>query len=467
MAYVKQEWRDGDRSTPLSAARLNHQEEGISQAHTLISDVLPPRPGGSVDVAQLVRANRQGLKPDHAYQDPSAEQVAAVSAAAAAMARGDAPASVPEGCEYVEGWDSVARRGVRVLYSVPGNGLYWGVFVAPMVPVSGVVEAPHPVFDAGSDDAAVRVWQASPAGTALVVSGSHRTNPDGTNPRDAAHNSEHMFNVVVGVWAQAGLPELQVHGFGEGSLDGVDAVVSSGSSPLSAGVVRLDDYLRAAGLVTQRQWDGSATKLTGMSNVQGDAAAARGNPFGHVETGPSVRKDPSRFVEAVTASAYLAGENGALLTTEFPKPVGSANARGDSMTAARADHQHRLVQNDAKEGDIVARQAGGWRAVAPADLGLSGGAGGGYQKPADGIPVADLVKQAQDDLAAVEAATYSATAETLMRRTKSGAVSVGDPTAGAHATNRKYVDGVVDALTQRVVALEAKVSELSKTSGGA
>lgn len=56
MAYVKQEWRDGDRSTPLSAARLNHQEEGISQAHTLISDVLPPRPGGSVDVAQRVVA---------------------------------------------------------------------------------------------------------------------------------------------------------------------------------------------------------------------------------------------------------------------------------------------------------------------------------------------------------------------------------------------------------------------------
>jgi len=32
MAYEKQEWRDGDPSTPLSAARLNHMEDGIEAA---------------------------------------------------------------------------------------------------------------------------------------------------------------------------------------------------------------------------------------------------------------------------------------------------------------------------------------------------------------------------------------------------------------------------------------------------
>lgn len=30
MAYEKQEWVDGDKSTPLSAERLNHMEEGIA-----------------------------------------------------------------------------------------------------------------------------------------------------------------------------------------------------------------------------------------------------------------------------------------------------------------------------------------------------------------------------------------------------------------------------------------------------
>ena len=30
MAYTPQEWRNGDTSTPLSAARLNHIEQGIA-----------------------------------------------------------------------------------------------------------------------------------------------------------------------------------------------------------------------------------------------------------------------------------------------------------------------------------------------------------------------------------------------------------------------------------------------------
>lgn len=33
MTYQKQEWRDDDRSTPLSAERLLHMEEGISEAY--------------------------------------------------------------------------------------------------------------------------------------------------------------------------------------------------------------------------------------------------------------------------------------------------------------------------------------------------------------------------------------------------------------------------------------------------
>lgn len=457
--YESQQWRDGDKRTPLSSARLLHLEAGISDASARVSH-LPIRPEGAVDVRELVVSNRAGLKSNHDYFDPSAGEVSAVLAAVDAMARGEKPPVVPAGMAYAEGWEENARRGVRVLYSVPGSGLYWGVFVVPMgVPVSGLVEAPHPVFDTGSDDVAVRVWEQAPVGTVLAVAGSHRTNPDGTNPRDAAHNPKTMFHQVVTRLAQPGLPELQLHGFGTADdMAGVDAVVSSGSSPLSAGVVRLDAYMNAAGLHTQRQWDGTATKLTGMVNIQGDAAELRGSPFGHIETGPNVRSNPDAFIAAVTASGFLAGDNGTLLTNEFPKPVGSVNSRGESATAARADHTHRLVQNTPKNGEVVARIDSGWRSVAPSELGLSGGTADGYQKPADGIPVADLAKRAQDVVSAVEAATYSANSETLMRRTKTGAVSVGDPTASVHATNKKYVDGVVAALEARVAALEAKLN---------
>lgn len=34
MTYQKQQWRNNDHSTPLSAERLNHMEEGIADAHS-------------------------------------------------------------------------------------------------------------------------------------------------------------------------------------------------------------------------------------------------------------------------------------------------------------------------------------------------------------------------------------------------------------------------------------------------
>lgn len=392
-----------------------------------------------VDVADVVAQNRAGLVPDHPYSDPTPEQVTAVKGVVSALMRGKA-AAAPEGMEILEGFEGVAQRNVRILRSVPGNGLYWGVWVFPIDDkITGVVEAPHPVFDAGSDDIATRIWAKSPAGTVLAVAGSHRTNPDGLNPRDVAHNTSSMWHQITTFIAQPGLPEFQLHGFGDDSMPGVGAVVSSGSSPLSAGVIRTEAFVAAASVATARQWDGSATKLIGMANIQGDEAAKRGNPFMHIELSKTVRDNPDVFIDAATSAGFLAGENAALLTNEYPKPVGSANSRGESATAARADHTHRLVQNDPQDGEIVAREGGGWRSI-PAKQVLSNA--GGYVKPESGIPVTDLAQDLRDAKAAVDSATYSATANTLMKRTSTGAVSVADPTASIHAANKKYVDGV-------------------------
>lgn len=44
MAYTKQDWVNGpDGGTPTSAARLNHMENGINDAHSRISDLLENR----------------------------------------------------------------------------------------------------------------------------------------------------------------------------------------------------------------------------------------------------------------------------------------------------------------------------------------------------------------------------------------------------------------------------------------
>lgn len=410
---------------------------------TALRSGLSEYPNERVDVGALVVQNRAGLEPSHPYSDPSPEEVTAVEAAVNALMRGDTVVA-PAGTEVLYGWDESAKRAVRVLRSVPGNGKYWGLWVFPVgEPVTGVIEAPHPVFDAGSDDIAVEVWRRSPMGTVLAVAGSHRTNPDGTDPRDVCKNKNSMWHKVTTSIAQPGLPELQLHGFGDDSLPGVGAVISSGSSPLSAGVIRLDRFLSAAGVATARQWDGSATKLIGMLNAQGDAAAVRGNAFCHVEMSNTTRTaGRESFVKGVTASRFLDGRNATLLTNEFPMPVGSVNSRGESATAARADHSHRLVQNDPQDGEIVARDSGGWRSI-PAKQVVA--TGGGYVKPDSGIPSTDLAQDLKDMKASVDAATYSATANTLMKRTSTGAVSVADPTASVHAANKKYVDGIAAA----------------------
>ncbi|WP_144242400.1 hypothetical protein [Corynebacterium ureicelerivorans] len=415
-------------------------ESGDEALRTLIESKtsrlrgLPEPMAKQVDVAALVGENRAGLAEGHTYSDPSTEQVMGMVSAAMALARGVKPASLPDGAEVIEGYSAAAKRNVRVLRSTPGNGLYWGMWVFPVDSVvSGVVEAPHPVFDGGSDDIAVQVWQRSPAGTVLAVAGSHRTNPDGTDPRDAAHNTKSMWHKVTTKIAQPGQPELQLHGFGDASMPGVGAVVSSGSSPLSAGVIRTEAFIASAGITTARQWDGSATKLIGMANIQGDVAAQRGNPFLHIELAKTVRDNPQKLVDAIVGAGFLTGENAALLTNEYPKPVGSANSRGSSMTAARADHTHRLVQNDPADGEVVVRQDGGWRSVPTSQI-------------APPIPQSVL-----DATAQVEAATYSATAGTIMRRTSKGAVSVADPTAGVHAANKNYVDATVQQGLDTVV----------------
>lgn len=413
---------DAMQGTPGTTGLSTDNQAVLEEVKTRLRG-LPKPMTDQVDVAALIEQNRSGLEADHPYSDPSADQVQGMVSAAMSLARGVKPASVPDGAEVIEGYSAVAKRNVRILRSVPGNGLYWGLWVFPADDVvSGVVESPHPVFDGGSDDIAVEVWQRSPAGTVLAVAGSHRTNPDGTNARDVAHNTGSMWHKVTTMIAQPGQPELQLHGFGDDSMPGVGAVVSSGSSPLSAGVIRTEAFIAAAGITTARQWDGSATKLIGMANIQGDVAAQRGNPFLHIELAKTVRDNPQKLVDAIVGAGFLAGENAALLTNEYPKAVGSANSRGSSMTAARADHTHRLVQNDPTDGDVVVRQGGGWRAVPSSQI-------------APPTP-----QNVLDATAKVESATYSATAGTIMKRTSTGAVSVADPTAGAHAANKNYVD---------------------------
>ena len=75
----------------------------------------------------------------------------------------------------------------------------------------------------------------------------------------------------------------------------------------------------------------------------------------------------------------------------------------------------------------------------------------------------------------LDAATNSATASTIMKRTANGAVSVGTPTADAHATTKGYVDSAVAAVDtgasesyvdNAIAALESRIEALEGAATG-
>lgn len=493
--YVKQQWRDGDGSTPLSASRLNKLEDGIGGAHSRVAGVekrtrrLAPTPDASVDVKAIVDRNRSSIVANQPYREPTAEEVAAVIDGVGRIIRGDLTVDLSaHGFTLTTGWDESARKNVIVLDAEKGTERCWGTYVFPVdAPVHCLIQAPHPVFDGGSDVIAHRIWQDGPDGTCLFVSGSHRTDPSGDNPRDVAHQPGSMWHKVSEWFALQGIKMIQQHGYADASAPDADVIVSEGAATPSQDILSLALAVERNGFRVARHWDGTAKTLAGTINSCGDIAKAVGGTFAHIEmnnTSRTTRLDA--YVASVAASGYLHGKGSTLLTDDFPKPVGSVNGKGTANTAARADHTHRLAQNDPVDGDVLARLQGGWRAAAPVSLGfattdqlatvtqaantakttadqaLSQAQSGGYVKPSAGIPVSDLEARAQTVVTKSEAATYQATKNTLMLRNSTGAVSVGDPTTTTHAVPKAVMDAAIAAATQplidRIAVLEQKAN---------
>lgn len=51
MTYAEQTWTDNDPSTPLSASRLRHIEEGVKDAHDSIDELPAPFSGAYSDLS--------------------------------------------------------------------------------------------------------------------------------------------------------------------------------------------------------------------------------------------------------------------------------------------------------------------------------------------------------------------------------------------------------------------------------
>ena len=124
--------------------------------------------------------------------------------------------------------------------------------------------------------------------------------------------------------------------------------MSTGAGPITPAAVRIADDIAATGLVTTRNWDGTANpNLDATTNEQGIAADTNGWVWVHVELNRTVRDDTALWHPAIDA---IAAANTPLLAYDRPSPggpghrpktVGAANITGTSRYFAREDHTHR------------------------------------------------------------------------------------------------------------------------------
>jgi hypothetical protein len=156
-----------------------------------------------------------------------------------------------------------------------------------------------------------------------------------------------FHHLWIGVVGPRGVPQVQVHGFADERAT-EQVVVSTGAGPITPAAVRIADEVSATGLITTRNWDGTADPgLNATTNQQGIAADANGWVWAHVELNRTVRDTPELWQPAMDA---IAAANTRVVafdrpspggTGHFPKPIGMANTTGSSRFLAREDHIHR------------------------------------------------------------------------------------------------------------------------------
>lgn len=187
----------------------------------------------------------------------------------------------------------------------------WGrIYLDLSAPDRWSVQVPHPIADQNTEKVGAAVFRAEP-GAVLVVAGAHRRAAPGILA-DAAHSETTVFAAVVERLSADGLPGIQVHGFDEGNLPGVDTVLSPGAAEPGAAAQQTATALTADGFAVCRPWVEHCGKLAGTTNVEGRYAASLGVPFLHVEMSPDVRadQDTRQRIAAVlgrTAAEWRAG----------------------------------------------------------------------------------------------------------------------------------------------------------------
>lgn len=176
----------------------------------------------------------------------------------------------------------------------------WGLYLFRVGSDSPlIIEAPHPLFDAGTPNIALALYRTL-NGRALLIAGAHRSaNPD--DVADVAHTSDTIFQTLHQALAEEGeRVVLQVHGFASDNHADYPAVVlGSDQATASPLLHQIADALAAqnisAGVCDGVQW----RDLCGTTNVQ--SATMPQGTFIHLELNEAIRQNPAGLLVALTA----------------------------------------------------------------------------------------------------------------------------------------------------------------------
>ena len=260
----------------------------------------------------MITALTAQSSPDQLYRPPTATERDQALAATNTMLGADLPqdtvtAFAELGFDARSATDPTTGRPYRLAVSRPGDERSWGALVVDLgAPHSLLIEVPHTRSDELTEDVGLELFRAVP-GSVLVLAGAHRR-ADGGHA-DVAHETDSLFHAMATRMADQGLSQLQLHGYADDNAPGEQAVVSAGVGDPAAWAKQVAEKISTAGLDVCRAWQGGCDSLAGRTNVQGIAAAAKGQPFTHLEISRRVRDDAGQRTTLVTALAAAAASS--------------------------------------------------------------------------------------------------------------------------------------------------------------
>lgn len=263
-----------------------------------------PAPGLAERLAEFTR----GLRPDGPYRVPTKEERDTAARGFGLLLAGPPPGVATSylaqlGFSAGYGVDEATGRPYVLVVNEPGSERAWGMYIMDLsTAVRLAIEVPHPNSDLRTEEMGLDLFRRVP-GSVLLVAGAHR-NAAG-KAADVAHRKDSIFHVVATGLASRGLPQVQLHGFDNGSLPAHDVVISTSTGRAGEVAEHTALQLQRAGLAVCPAWREECGRLEGTQNAQGRMAWEFGSPYLHVEVSRSVREDAERRATVIEAIAAV------------------------------------------------------------------------------------------------------------------------------------------------------------------